>query len=67
MTFESTKSDCSLDLNLSYGRFASLRLYKAINEKKQSLNRKLKREEILEMYREIDADLCRTVMTRQGK
>ena len=67
MTMETTKSDCSLDLNMSYGRFASNRLSEAINEKEQSLNRRLTREEILEEYRRIDEELCQKVMTRQGK
>jgi len=39
MTIEfSTRSDCLLDLTLSYGRFACIRLAKAINEREQVLN-----------------------------
>ena len=68
MTVEfATRSDCTLDLTMSYGRFAGMRLTQAINEKEQVLNRKLSRMEILEMYREIDAELSRTLLTRQSK
>lgn len=68
MTIEfATRANCLLDLNMSYGRYASHRLSKTLNEKEQALNRKLTREEILEIYREIDESLCRTVMTRTGK
>jgi len=63
----STRADCLLDLTVSYGRFASSRLSKSLNEKEQSLDRKLTREEILEEYRRIDEELCQKVMTRAGK
>jgi hypothetical protein len=68
MTIEfSTKADCMLDLTMSYGRYAANKLSQAIDEKEQLLGRKLERNEILDAYREIDEQLCRTVMTRQGK
>jgi hypothetical protein len=54
-----TKADCALDLMLNYGRYASNRLSKACNGREQSLNRKLQREEILELYREIKQELAR--------
>jgi hypothetical protein len=67
MIIDSTKSDCLIDLMVSYGRHASQRLSYALNEKEQSLGRKLHREEILEEYRRIDEELCQKVMTRAGK
>ena len=67
MTFDNTRNDCLLDLNITYGRFASIRLSQVINDREQELDRKLSREEILRAYREIDEQLCRALMTRQGK
>jgi hypothetical protein len=67
MIIDSTKSDCLIDLTMSYGRHASQRLSYALNEKEQSFGRKLHREEILEEYRRIDEELCQKVMTRAGK
>jgi hypothetical protein len=68
MTIEfSTRSDCTLDLTMSYGRFAGIRLTKAINEREQELDRRLSRDEVLDMYHEIDQELSRTLLTRQGK
>jgi hypothetical protein len=64
---ETTKSDCMLDLTLNYGRYAGNRFSNACNEREEALGRKLLREEILEIYREIDAELCQKVMTRAGK
>jgi hypothetical protein len=67
ITFDSTKSDCLLDLTMSYGRFASTRLAKVINEREEVLGRKLERNEILDAHREIDEQLSQTLLTRQSK
>jgi len=67
MTMDTTKSDCLLDLTLNYGRYAGNRFSKACNEHEEALGRKLLREEILEEYRKIDEELCRKLLTRQGK
>jgi hypothetical protein len=67
ITIDTTKSDCMIELDVSYGRYGSQRLSKAITEKEQYLGRRMTREEILHLYHEIDEQLCRTVMTRAGK
>ena len=65
--FDSTKNDCLVDLDVSYGRYGSQRLTKAINDKEQLLGRKLLRQEILAEYRAIDEELCRICLSRQSK
>ena len=67
MTYYNTKSDCALDLMLTYGRFASIRLSKIINEKELLLGRRLFREEVLAIYHQIDEDLCQKILTRASK
>jgi hypothetical protein len=62
---DTTKSDCLIDLDVSYGRYGSQRLSQAITEKEQYLGRRMTRDEILAEYREIDAELCRICLTRQ--
>ena len=52
-----TRADCMLDLNVSYGRFASRKLCKVLNEKEEKLGRKLSREEIPTIYRELGRNL----------
>jgi hypothetical protein len=65
--YDTTRNDCLLDLTMSYGRYAANKLSQAVNEREEALGRKLSRDEVLRAYREIDEQLCRTLMTRQGK
>jgi hypothetical protein len=46
----STRADCMLDLAVSYGRYASRILSKRLDEKEETLGRKLERQEILTEY-----------------
>jgi len=62
-----TKSDCLIDLTLSYGKFGGNRLLKAINEKEEILGRRLDRDEILREYRALDDELFPMLMSRRGK
>jgi hypothetical protein len=63
----STRTDCMLDLAMSYGRYASRILSKRLDEKEETLGRKLERQEILTEYRLIDEELCMKCLTRQSK
>ena len=67
MQYDNTRNDCILDLNITYGKFASIRLSKIINEREQELDSKMTMEEILKEYRLINEELCRTCLTRLSK
>jgi hypothetical protein len=56
-----TEENCTLDLTLSYGRSVGRR-FKRLIENKESVNgRKLKREEILDIYRKFDLELQKSL------
>jgi hypothetical protein len=62
-----TKSDCIIDLTMSYGKSEEIRFLDAIAEKEKSLGRRLSREEILKEYRALDDELFPMLITRRGK
>jgi hypothetical protein len=64
---ESTKSDCMIDLNMSYGKYGSTRFLENINERESSLGRRLTREELLQEYRLLDTELFPMLMSRRLK
>lgn len=64
---DTTKSDCLIDLTMSYGRFGGNRFLKAVNEREELLHRRLDRDEILRVYRETDNDLFPMLISRKGK
>ena len=62
-----TRPCCTLDLEMSYGRFAAKKFTTMIVESENNIVLKLSREEILTVYREFDNDLCRPICTREEK
>ena len=67
MEMDTTKSDCLIDLNMSYGEWGEKRLIENINEKEEALGRRLDRDEILREYRALDEELFPMLMSRRGK
>jgi hypothetical protein len=66
-TVESTKSDCMIDLNMSYGKYGSNRFLENVNEREESLGRRLNREELLREYQILDTELFPMLMSRRLK
>ena len=64
---DSTKSDCLIDLTMSYGKFGGNKFLETVNEKEASIGRRLDIDEILDAYRETDNELFPLLMTRKGK
>jgi len=62
-----TKSDCIIDLTMSYGKLGKIRFLDAIAEREKLLGRRLNREEILKEYRALDDELFPMLITRRGK
>jgi hypothetical protein len=67
IAIDTTKSDCLIDLTMSYGKFGGNKFLESVNEKEEALGRRLDREEILREYRALDDELFPMLMSRRGK
>jgi len=57
----------SNEVKIKHGKHALQRYQRLLINKENSEGRKLTDTEIFNLYNEFDAELCRTVMTRQGE
>lgn len=64
---DTTKSDCLIDIMMTYGKWGSNKFLEVINEKEDALGRRLSRDEILREYRVLDDELFPMLMSRRGK
>ena len=58
---------CYNEIEINHGRYALHRYQRLVENNTTALGRELKDEEIQNLYNEFTDELCRTVMTRQGK
>lgn len=58
---------CSNEIEIKHGKHALHRYQRLLINKENSEGMKLNDTEILNLYNQFTDELCRTVMTRQGK